>query len=52
MFEKGNMVQAQNFHHFIDASQDAYATVMFGRNQCKNGIISFSLVALKSKVAP
>ena len=37
------MVEAQTFHVFTDASQDVYATLMFGRNQRKDGASSILL---------
>lgn len=38
--DTNDMVEAQTFHVFTDASQDVYATLVFGRNQRKDGTSS------------
>ena len=42
----------KNLHVFVDASEKAYAAVVYQRNVYQNGNISMAFVASKSKVAP
>jgi len=46
------VIVEKSFHVFTDASQEAYAAVMFQRNIYDDGSLSVSFIASKSKVAP
>ena len=39
-------------HTFVDASQEAYGSVVYARHVYKNGLVSARLIAAKSRVAP
>jgi hypothetical protein len=39
-------------HRFVDASQEAYGSVVYARHLYKNGLVSVRLIAAKSRVAP
>ena len=45
-------VEAVTLHSFADASADAYGTATYARYLYKDGTVSTSLVAFKTRVAP
>jgi len=47
-----NQVKQMTIHAFSDASERAYGTVVYSRNEFENGEVSVRLIAAKSKVAP
>ena len=50
--QSGKQVNAANIHTFVDASEVAYATTSYLRQQYVTGEVSVSFIAAKSRVAP
>ena len=51
-FQKGRVLRLSELHGFSDASEHAYAAVLYLRNVYMDGTISISLVASKTRVTP
>ena len=46
------VVTDESFHVFSDASENAYAAVIYEKNVYEDGSVSISFIACKSKVVP
>ena len=50
--QSGKHMNAANIHTFVDASEVAYTTTSYLRQQYISGEVSVSFIAVKSRVAP
>lgn len=51
-YDKGTCIVSMELHGFSDASEHAYAAVVYLRMKCSDGSIQVALVSSKTKVAP
>lgn len=51
-FDKNNYLQSMQLHCFSDASERAYAAVIYLRSSYSDGQVDVNLIAAKTKVAP
>ena len=51
-FKEGLTPHHHELHRFSDASEHAYAAVIYLRTVCVDGAVSINLIASKTKVSP